>query len=127
MAAKRTSIEQSKKLLELGLDPETSDMFYWIDQQGLDNLEMGHYITLDRDIPCWSLSALLEVLPKIEGEYPQLIRGSRTELWYAKCKRYGIYKDGRDSYLETFNSENPLEPVFEMLCWLLRDKYIAKY
>lgn len=61
MAKFCTTIEQSKKLTELGLSRETSDMFYWC---GTD-LRIGGYKAQDKDydIPCWSLAALLNVLP----------------------------------------------------------------
>ena len=57
-----TDIRQSKKLIELGIDVSTSDCS-WI----LHPVD-GHYILsltepLEDDIPCWSLSALLSVLP----------------------------------------------------------------
>lgn len=60
-----TSIEQSKKLLELGIDPNTADIFY-ADGERLavwNNKE----VNLDNeDIPCWSLAALLNILPSIQ-------------------------------------------------------------
>ena len=57
-----TSIEQSKRLIELGIDRKTSDMYYWC---GSD-LRIGGYRAQDEelDIPAWSLSALLDILPK---------------------------------------------------------------
>lgn len=60
MAKFCTTIEQSKKLIELGLSRETSDMFYWC---GTD-LRIGGYKAQDKDydIPCWSLAALLDIL-----------------------------------------------------------------
>ena len=62
MAKLCTTIEQSKKLTELGLSRETSDMFYWC---GTD-LRIGGYKAQDKDtdIPAWSLSALLDAIPK---------------------------------------------------------------
>ena len=64
-----TSIEQSKELMELGLDSKTADML-WInycddDQDyrlGVINNSTAD-IELNEDIPAWSLSALLEQLP----------------------------------------------------------------
>ncbi len=65
-----TTIEQSKRLLELGFDPNSADMVYL--HQGLkDNRD---YYSLDcypwsddcdnNDIPAWSLDALIEIMPK---------------------------------------------------------------
>lgn len=62
-----TSIEQSKRLLDLGLKPETADCFHW-------NYSGVHYVgniteELEQDdIPAWSLHRLMEILdsPLIE-------------------------------------------------------------
>lgn len=57
-----TSLEQSKKLIELGIDRKSSDMYYWC---GSD-LRIGGYRAQDKelDIPAWSLSALLGLMPR---------------------------------------------------------------
>jgi len=56
-----TTKEQSQRLLELGLKPETADCFHWeyaglryigsIDDEGLT----------EKDIPAWSLHRLMEI------------------------------------------------------------------
>lgn len=63
-----TDIEQSKKLAEI-LPLESADMNYWCGTQ----IRIGGHRTMDKDldVPCWSLSALLGVLPKeveIDGQ-----------------------------------------------------------
>ena len=70
-----TDIEQSRKLAEI-LPLESADMFYTLIDQGL-YLEVKQGIEPSKDdIPCWSLAALLGVLPNstdicknIEGRY----------------------------------------------------------
>lgn len=70
-----TDLEQSKKLAEF-LPLESADMFYTLIDQGL-YLEVKQGIEPSKDdIPCWSLAALLGVLPNstdicknIEGRY----------------------------------------------------------
>ena len=56
-----TDIEQSKKLAEI-LPIKSVDMFYWRSEV----LRRGNYKAMDTefDIPCWSLAALLELIPK---------------------------------------------------------------
>lgn len=59
-----TSIEQSRRLLILGLKTETADCFHWecagvryignIDDEGLT----------EKDVPAWSLHRLIELLPQ---------------------------------------------------------------
>lgn len=60
-----TTIEQSKKLLELGLKPDTADMNHffinrkWVIQPGYCKLS---HITFPQDyIPAWSLHRLMEL------------------------------------------------------------------
>ena len=83
-----TSIGQSKMLLELGLSPESADMYYKYVLSNSDKIihnpeicspinalewyNKGYTISgknaLTSDefcVPCWSLGALLEVMPKI--------------------------------------------------------------
>ena len=59
-----TDIQQSKKLVEIGVDITTADMYYDVNNDEIketpDNL-LG--TILDKDIPCWSLDALLKLLP----------------------------------------------------------------
>lgn len=70
-----TSIEQSKKLLELGIDINTADMHYYKDSfgyyiEGLYNskdLKDGFELKGIEYIPCWSLAALLGVFPMVVG------------------------------------------------------------
>ena len=57
-----TDLKQSKKLAEF-LPLESADMFYTLIDQGL-YLEVKQGIEPSKDdIPCWSLTALLNILP----------------------------------------------------------------
>lgn len=62
-----TSIEQSKKLIELGIDVNTADMYY-PNRVGIDNYALpieykNGLPLLSQEIPAWSLVALLGVIP----------------------------------------------------------------
>ena len=115
-----TSIDQSKKLIELGIDVNTADIHYmyrhWeIDENtigsqldasigfdsdfyyGADNGKTYHYI------PAWSLSALLELFDDKAGI----------------AKDYGIwfaYDNGKSHCSK--HCDNPLDVAFEMVVWL---------
>ena len=54
-----TSIEQSQKLKELGIDIDTADMRYKLEQWIDDDDCPLQPITY----PCWSLSSLIDILP----------------------------------------------------------------
>ena len=67
-----TSIEQSQRLLELGLKPETADMYYHEgSEDGAGNIEFHRNIRTECNnilfpdyIPAWSLHRLIELLPQ---------------------------------------------------------------
>ena len=55
-----TSIEQSKKLIELGIDVNTADMYYDVNSYGIqDKPEVAIGKVWSKDIPAWSLTALI--------------------------------------------------------------------
>ena len=60
-----TTIEQSKKLVELGIDTSTADMFWLVTSKPhlhiLDNEPLSNYDRWEH-YPAWSLSALLDYL-----------------------------------------------------------------
>ena len=67
-----TDIEQSKKLAEI-LPIESADMYYHNRVNILDNfplpIEWKHGLPLlSQEIPCWSLAALINAMPEIQGD-----------------------------------------------------------
>lgn len=59
-----TSIEQSKKLIELGIDVNTADMYYDCNSYGIQGKpEVAVGTVWSKDIPAWSLATLIELLP----------------------------------------------------------------
>ena len=81
-----TTIEQSRRLIELGLDPASADMEYCYIDEFNSGLQVKGDINAEVDrrldmmfgvthIPAWSLSALLEVMPR-----PDLYRET-ADLW----------------------------------------------
>ena len=123
-----TSIEQSKKLLELGIDVNTADMIY---QPIMDIDSMSNFGFLNipecypfnefkdcniKPLPCWSLSALLDMLDYevVDGE---------GESCYLKIDKDDIeyqirYEDRWNSGIETRWYDNLLDAAFEMIVWL---------
>ena len=103
-----TSVEQSKKLLELGIDRNTSDMYYWCGEK----LRIGRPKTQDNDysIPAWSLTALVEMLP--EGFLLMNKQGECTPILYWIPGFKGSH----------FWKHNLLDTAFEIICWLKENK-----
>ena len=100
-----TTIEQSKKLIELGIDRKTSDIYYWCGEE----LIVGGYKVQneDYDVPAWSLPALMDLLDDAAG----------------LAKEYGLWYcyDNRKSHC-TKHYETQIDAVFEMVCWLKENK-----
>ena len=110
-----TDIEQSKKLAEI-LPIESADMFYtslnrdypwiWIDK---------HLMEVD-DIPCWSLAALLGVIPKRIDEFNVLrmdIDDNDFAIWYDEMG--GKTNFGVNSKLPDITMTSPIDASVEMI------------
>ena len=117
-----TTLEQSQKLVELGIDINTADMF-WLttDKSRLhiltENLEK--YSRWDC-MPAWSLSALLGLMPtddKRDESY--VVTESHSDCYTV------IYKNCWDGCIHSeFSEESLLDATFKMVCWLLENKKI---
>lgn len=130
-----TSIEQSKILIELGLDVKTADMYYDVNSYGIQSKpEVVVGEVWSKDIPAWSLSALLRM---IKSEiYGETIYGDTItyKVDFRKYKftddvdlyqiAYGSIKfdvDGQYSFTDMINTgqkEDPIDAAFQMVCWL---------
>ena len=82
-----TSLEQSKKLMKLGIDRKTSDMYYWC---GSD-LRIGGHRAQDEelDIPAWSLAALMESMNRNCYNVSLNCHGAEWDLECARCGLQG--------------------------------------
>lgn len=131
---KHTSIEQSKRLLELGLKCDTADM-RWVSNMDTSDREyllsqgesedwdvelvencgcIGKY-----DIPCWSVDGLFDLMPAIGRFNPTM------------CKFDGAYhcdyfdEDG-ESMKHFISTESLLEACYQMMEWLLSSGLMNK-
>lgn len=118
-----TDLEQSKKLVEI-LPIESADMFWYRDAVTKEvNPRIMNYIQVPElqsmyYSPCWSLAALLALMPKLYefendpddgGCQPNLCKGWDNNQWHI-VYRYSIY------YTEWY--DEPIDAAFEMVCWL---------
>lgn len=119
-----TNIEQSKHLLELGLDTATADMYY---EGGCSKfLSVGEADLSktyddgeekDADIPAWSLSALLEVMPIMEADSTVCLGCVSTLI---RCKSHDFM------WQHDSTAAQPITAAYEMVCWLLEQGLIKK-
>ena len=98
-----TSLEQSQKLVELGIDVNTADMYYDCNSYGIQGKpEVAVGTVWSKDIPSWSLTALIGLMPKFSLE-----KDISNNAGYQLCYNYNtVYYD------------EPVDAAFEMICWL---------
>ena len=120
-----TDLEQSKKLAEI-LPIESADMCYIQDllagcKYGEYRPYIGNIIPAygQDKIKCWSLAALLDILPKDEsidcaitfGYYNG--KGEYIEKWLCVFEKEGETTD--DFIIETIDGSNPVDACYEMV------------
>lgn len=123
-----TDLEQSKKLLQLGVDRNTADMFWDLMEGEYPEDMIPHcypdrfYIEEDEFIPAWSLSALLGILAKETHNIDEdgyIVLSSYKGNWWnvtpINCVSEEIKK-----------SNDPLDGVFEMVVWL-KEEDISRF
>lgn len=115
-----TDIKQSRKLAEI-LPIQSADMYYILMPDGVYN----HFPLTGRkselaentDIPCWSLAALLNVLPNNENISTNLSKGGYristleyTNSWFVD------YEDETNGLNNCVTStDNPIDACYEMI------------
>ena len=97
-----TDILQSKKLAEI-LPLESADMYY--SKHPLENYyspipNIGNYSEMHNQIPCWSLSALLEIIRKNGRHELQMFEG-------------GYYVEENGFMTESYF--NPIDTCYELI------------
>ena len=140
-----TSIEQSKKLLNLGLDPCTADMYYKYVLPKSDKLhhvpDVGEPTNAlswynkgytfkgikeplelkDFCIPCWSLAALLELMPKtIEKQGVEFF----LRILCYESNWYIDYASLEQSYLYSSQLKSLVEASILIIEQLIQEKHI---
>lgn len=128
-----TTRDQSARLLQCGVDPETADMYYQTPitvsqkRQGEDMLliKKSDATLFDTDTPAWSLSALLSLLPKkimngVSRIYTVEIAYSHTfndAPWTINYEGNGLNKNAH------FNGKSPIEACVKAIEWLTANNY----
>lgn len=132
-----TNIEQSKKLVELGLNPLTSDMSYSYDfddsRYVITTTPVKNWIVpkyaestkIKQVLPCWSFEALLKVMPisieEVKDHKVDLILGHPKDKW---CLAYFDWTGLQQGHSTT--GDTPLEAAYNMAVWLLENGYLMK-
>lgn len=108
-----TSVEQSKKLIKLGLDPNTADMYYYTVNGDLcktpNIIESEDDLYIVGFIPAWSLPALLNIIADVNCIW---LGTNDAAAWQCELNL------GERDHHNTTQYNNPLDAAFEMVCWL---------
>ena len=110
-----TSPKQSERLVELGLDVNTADMYYIVSE----DVYSFHYALngapiQDDDLPAWSLSSMLRIIKNYElRNTPELTTPITLVFKYW------------DTTL-VLHGNDEIDVAFEMLCLLLEKNLIIK-
>ena len=112
-----TDLEQSKKLAEI-LPLESADMRFCFSHT-LGGRIIGHYPMIGREpslgtIPCWSLAALIDVLPRIDIE---------KEIYSDDTYEYRVKAYIGDGYVGDW-FDNPIDACYNMIIELHKDKLL---
>lgn len=121
-----TDIEQSQRLVELGLPRETADMgwYHTLDPYMADTHMYLHTQCSDTCLPAWSFKALWEVMPGvIYGPKP---KDHPTELIHTKeCICY-FDNTGLQHGPSFSTKDGDITAAYNMVCWLLENGYIGE-
>lgn len=102
-----TSMNQSKRLLEIGISPDTADMYY--NPPPSRNIpHIGHANTSLIQLPAWSLSALIELLPNSIHNFDLWIRQNN-------CCYFRIEETGATTICYEEKADNTFNVVYNMV------------
>lgn len=107
-----TTIEQSNKLIKLGVNPSTADM-WWVGENlvaKIADFEKPDDYEAENIIPAWSLSALMDMVPegtllsiyKHEGKYWFI--SNEPSVDHSELRRHECYDNMIDIILNEFIS-----------------------
>lgn len=128
-----TTKEQSQRLLDLGLKPETADMG-WVKLLNGD----GYVIAIAEDysfidIPAWSLHRLIEMMPK-QVKTPKPTYGwvgedltfRMDDDLYIQYGDWGIENEEYRFCGKGFYNSNLYDNIIECIEWLIKEDYFNK-
>ena len=123
-----TTIEQSKALIEMGVDTNTADMHYRIlDKNNIARsvLSLGYDGEDDTTIPAWSVSNLIAMLPPLIIEQEKYVYTmSICHPVMTQAKYRVVYHCGQ-IYSSLCQSDNDclIDSVVDVLDWLIQHGY----
>ncbi|WP_146154233.1 hypothetical protein [Prevotella sp. oral taxon 376] len=112
-----TTMEQSKKLQELGISVDTADMFYPLGSSFPEVCDSGD--NLQVDYPAWSLGALIAILPDT------IIRDDKSCCGLS-ILNMGVYYQSLNGkeIVHGCEKDSIFENCIDMVVWLVNERHI---
>jgi hypothetical protein len=113
-----TTREESLKLIELGLDPDTADM-YWSEQREKpmplphDDAEVN-----DSCVPAWTAGRLLDALPVIDEDIHPIIERCWNGRYACKYMHFYEIRETATMHIRRFG-ETPVDAAYAMMKYML--------
>ena len=121
-----TDIEQSKYLAEI-LPIESADM--WWDYYYSVISETGEYgkepmlhkpvVNPKKAVPCWSLAALLNILPTVDNKNPVFCKDIRYDQWYILYPGNATLES-----IHLHRHNNLIDACYELVTYLYEQKLL---
>ena len=123
-----TTVEQSQRLLSLGLKKETADCCYYY-YDGEYFIAFAEDAKYPSDIPAWSLGRLIEMLPSlipISKDLPTFHHYAYLDLSPVAVSYDWEDYDGTDRQLVGFYGNGLFAAVVDAIEWLIKEGYFPK-
>ena len=121
-----TTIEQSKKLLELGLKKETADMrlIPYSEFSVPMKYNDGFFYDDEDYTPSWSLHRLIEICP----EFITINEYADTPYWFKLEKHNNkiIYENDYDRWLYLGDGDTLFNTLIDCIEWLINNKHFKQ-
>lgn len=124
-----TSREQSKRLLALGLKPETADMSSdgWNDPVVSWGMEWSKEVIESGRLPAWSLHRLIEMMPKCVRARSIGDDSPRLHPHVPRFDYQGVIIENIDEILTDFYQHTDLfDNLIDCIEWLIKEGYFPK-
>lgn len=134
-----TDIEQSRRLLEIGIPAESADMEWileqWYDYK-IDKMREGWSdipvckVETDNELPepitlsCWSLAALLELIKKHGLINLRFLNSTFDNKGNHLKNIWNIIFEDIGVVIHDVYAVNPVDAAYDMIIWLKENKYI---
>lgn len=111
------SVEQMKRLQELGLDTRDASFYVWKEAHADTVISNGNAPEMNNAYPVYTLQDILDKLPESIQIYDLYIF-KQASLWVFK------YIDVEDETLHSETMPGIMDAAYYMLCWCIEKGYI---